>query len=238
MLRYVTSFFIFLSVSAAIAQTQPRPKETPATVKTDSIVYPVTYGLRVGIDLASLVRTVADEDFSGFQLLADYRLTRKWYVAGELGNESLIRESNQVDFETSGSFIKAGADYNFYQNWLDMDNLIYVGFRAGASTFDQRLNRFDFFQDNDTFPASSREPNTEFNGLTAFWAEVQAGLKVQVLNNVYLTLNVQLKALVAEDQPNNFDNLFIPGFGRTNDTSQIGVGYTYGITYRIPFYKK
>ena len=89
-----------------------------------------------------------------------------------------------------------------------------------------------------SFLANSRFPNDEFNGLTAFWAEIQAGLKVQVLNNVYLSINVQLKRLVNEQQPDNFDNLYVPGFGRTYDTSEIGVGYSYGITYRIPFYKK
>jgi len=220
-----------------MAQITPKPEE-PVAVESDSIVYPVKYGLRAGIDLASLVRTAIDDEYTGFQVMADYRLTDRWYIAGELGNESLDRETNQIDFETSGSFIKAGADYNFYRNWLDMDNMIYVGFRAGASSFSQTLNRFDFFEDNGAFPSASRFPEEEFDGLTAFWGEIQAGLKVEVLNNLYMTLNVQLKVLASEDLPDNFDNLYIPGFGRTYDTNEIGVGYSYGISYRIPFFKK
>ncbi len=204
----------------------------------DSVAFKATYGLRAGIDMASIVRTLLDDEYSGFQILVDYRLTDRWYVAGELGTEELIRETNQIDYETSGSFIKAGADYNFYRNWLTMDNMIYVGFRVGASTFDQKLNRFDFFRETDVFPADSRFPNEEFNGLTAFWGEIQAGLKVEVLNNLYLGINVQLKVIASEDTPDNFDNLYIPGFGRTYDTNSIGVGYSYGLTYRIPFYKK
>ena len=237
MLRYATSLIFILTCSFGIAQITPNPKE-PVAVKADSIVYPVTYGLRAGIDLASLVRTALDDEYTGFQVMADYRLTDSWYVAGELGNESLDRETNQVDFETSGSFIKAGADYNFYRNWQDLDNMIYVGFRAGAASFSQTLNRFDFFQDNGGFSTDSQFPNEEFKDLNAFWGEIQVGVKVEVLNNLFMTLNVQLKVLASEDIPDNFDNLYIPGFGRTYDTTDIGVGYSYGISYRIPFFKK
>ncbi len=234
MWRYVTSLLLFLYGTTLFAQDNGGGIEQPV----DSVAYQQTYGLRAGIDLASLIRTALDDEYTGFQIMADWRLTDKWYIAGELGTEELIRESNQIDFETTGSFIKAGADYNFYRNWLGMDNMIYVGFRAGAASFSQQLNRFDFFQDNNIFTADSRFPNEKFDGLSAFWGEIQTGIKVEVLNNLYLGINLQLKVLASEDVPDNFDNLYIPGFGRTYDTTSIGVGYSYGITYRIPFYKK
>ena len=110
----------------------------------DSISYPKKYGLRIGADMASLLRTVVDDEYSGFQLLADYRLTRDLYVAGELGYEDINRTSDRVDFATSGSFFKAGIDYNVYDNWLDMDNMVYFGARIGAATMSQTLKRYEF----------------------------------------------------------------------------------------------
>ncbi|WP_372920085.1 DUF6048 family protein, partial [Salegentibacter sp.] len=59
-----------------------------------------------------------------------------------------------------------------------------------------------------------------------------------ILNNLYLTANVQLKRRLFQKTPNNFDNLTIPGFNRTYDDSNFGVGYGYGISYLIPIYKK
>jgi hypothetical protein len=233
MWRYVTSCCLLLGSITAIAQTSEAPVKA-----TDSIVYKESYGLRVGIDLASLIRTSLDDEFSGFQLIGDYRLTERVYIAAELGNEQIEQETNQIDYETSGSFIKAGADYNFYKNWLDLDNMIYGGVRVGVANFSQTLNRFDYYQDNDLYDPVVRFPGQESTGLTAIWLEFQAGLKVQVLHNVYMSINVQLKRSITQDTPDNFDNLYIPGFGRTFDTNEIGVGYTYGITYRIPFYKK
>ncbi|WP_241234702.1 DUF6048 family protein [Nonlabens ponticola] len=216
---------------------QQQPQEA-LEVPQDSTYNIVTYGLRIGLDIASPLRTALDDDYTGFQLLADYRLTDRWYVAGEIGTESIDRTSAAVDFETDGSFIKAGADFNLYRNWVNMDNMIYAGFRTGFSTFSQQLDRFDINQDNNYFPIDSIEAQQEFNNLTAFWIELQVGVKVELIDNLYMVANVQLKRLVNEDQPDGFDNLFVPGFGRTFDTNEIGVGYTYGIQYRIPFFKK
>ena len=64
------------------------------------------------------------------------------------------------------------------------------------------------------------------------------GLKVEVLNNIYIGVNAQLKSLLSDDQPDNFENINIPGFNKTYDSSSIGVGFGYNISYLIPIYKK
>jgi hypothetical protein len=234
MWKYVTSLFFIVSGLAAVAQTDESQTTSPA----DSVLYPRTYGLRIGIDLASPARTALEENYTGLQVMADWRLTDKWYVAGELGNESIDDATTNVDYSTDGSYIKLGADYNFYRNWLDMDNMLYAGLRTGVSSFSQELDRFNITQDNNFFLAETQTVNREFSGLTAIWMELQAGVKVELFSNFFMVGNVQLKLLVSDDQPENFDNLYIPGFGRTFDRNSIGVGYTYGIAYRIPIYKK
>ena len=68
--------------------------------------------------------------------------------------------------------------------------------------------------------------------------ELIIGLKVQLFNNFYLGLNAQLKGLVSETIPNNFQNIYISGFNKTYDSSKVGVGYGYTLSYLIPLYKK
>ena len=63
-------------------------------------------------------------------------------------------------------------------------------------------------------------------------------MKVELFNNLYLSLNLQLKRLISQDEPENFANLYIPGFNRTYDFSDFGVGYGYTISYLIPIFKK
>ncbi|MDP5101023.1 MAG: DUF6048 family protein [Nonlabens sp.] len=232
MLRYVTSLVLFLTTLIATAQE-------PAAIKVnDSLTLQKTYGLRIGLDAASLIRTAVDDNYTGFQAIADYRVNSRWYAAGEIGTENVDQFNERIDATASGSFLKLGADYNFYQNWLEMDNMIYAGMRVGYATYSQELTRYDYYQDNTYFPIPTNQVNEEFNGLNAVWLEFQLGIKVEVLTNLYLGLNVQVKRTVTQGQPERFTNLYIPGFGRTYDTSNIGVGYSYGISYRIPLYKK
>jgi hypothetical protein len=233
MLRYFTSIFLFIS-ALSIAQTTV-PADSLATTNNS---IEKKYGLRVGIDMASLIRTAIDDEYSGFQILADFRLTNKLYLAAELGNENLDATTDRIDYETSGSFFKGGVDYNFYQNWLDMDNMIYGGVRLGYANMTQTLNRFEYNTNNTYFTEPSIFETREFTGLSTLWLEIQLGIKVEVLNNLYLIANVQLKRLITESQPDNFDNLYVPGFGRTYDTGEIGAGYSYGIMYRVPLFKR
>ena len=47
-----------------------------------------------------------------------------------------------------------------------------------------------------------------------------------------------LERRVFETEPENFENLYIPGFGRTFDSGNFGVGFGYNVSYLIPLYKK
>ncbi|GIZ10546.1 hypothetical protein FUMI01_32700 [Flavobacterium sp. UMI-01] len=196
------------------------------------------YGLRVGIDLFKLSRGFYDKDYQGLELVGDYRLTKKYYLAAELGTENKTTDDTRLNFTTKGSYIKAGFDYNGYENWLDMENIISVGLRYGFSTFNQELNSYriyntsQYFSENQTLTSGAK-----YNGLTASWIEVVAGLKAQVIKNVFVGFSLRLNTLVTNKKPDNFDNLYIPGFNRTYNGS-FGVGFNYTVSYFIPLYKK
>lgn len=227
------SLLLLLSVSAK-AQNDSIAK----TVK-DSIKIKEKYGLRVGGDIGKLVRSFVDDEYTGFEVSADFRLKKRLYIAGELGIEEKHTTTDYLNVTTNGSYIKAGIDYNMYQNWLDMDNMIYAGFRVGASTFSHNLNSYTIYNTNQYWsPQFSSSDLREYNGLTAFWGELILGLKAELFTNLYLGVNVQLKVLATQTEPDNFENLYIPGFNRTYDSSSIGTGYSYSLSYRIPLYKK
>ncbi len=205
----------------------------------DSIKIKEKYGLRVGGDMGKLIRSFVDDDYTGFEVSADFRLKKRLYIAGEIGIEEKQTTTDYLNVTTNGSYLKAGIDYNMYQNWLDMDNMIYAGFRVGVSTFSHNLNSYTVYNTNQYWsPQFSATNLKEYNGLTAFWGEIILGIKAELLTNLYLGLNVQLKVLASETEPNNFENLYIPGFNKTYDSSGIGTGFSYSLAYRIPLYKK
>jgi hypothetical protein len=224
---------VLLVSTSAIAQV-----ETETKVK-DSIKYTEHYGLRIGGDLGKLVRSFIDDDYSGFEINADYRLSRRLYIAGEIGFEEKTTATEFLNSTAKGSYFKGGIDYNMYQNWFGMENMIYSGFRVGASTFTQTLNNFTTFNSSQFWEEQfSSTDEIEFDGLSAIWAELILGIKAEVFNNLYVGLNVQVKGRLSEREPDNFENIYIPGFGRTYDSGRIGVGVSYNISYLIPLYKK
>lgn len=227
-MRLISLFIISLLWVDATAQDAPVADTLPKQER---------YGLRVGADLYKLARSFYDKDYRGIELVGDFRISKKFYLAAELGNEEKTTIEPNLNFTTSGSFIKAGFDYNTYENWLDMENMIYVGLRYGMSSFSQTLNSYSIYNPNPYFnEVVLIEPGTKFNGLTASWAEVVAGVKVEVLSNLYVGFSARLYILVSDKKPETFDNLYIPGFNRTYEGS-FGVGFNYTVSYFIPIFK-
>lgn len=210
------------------------------TIAITEPIFKEKYGLRIGGDAYKLARSFYDSDYTGFEVIADYRLTKKIYIAGEIGFEEKITTTNFLQSTGSGSYLKGGIDYNLYQNWLNMENMIFAGFRIGVSTFSQDINGFTIYDVNNLFWGQQFSSNEgeKFSNLSAIWTEVMFGTKVQVLPNLFVGFNVQLKFLLSNAQPNNFENLYIPGFNRTYSNSSFGAGFGYNISYLIPIYKR
>ena len=120
-----------------------------------------------------------------------------------------------------------------------MENMIYSGLRLGYSTFSQTINNYTIFNTNqDWQPQTTVSTPEEFKGLSAIWVELIFGIKAEVLNNLYMGLNVQLKGRISETELDIFENIYIPGFGRTYDSGSFGIGFGYNVSYLIPLYKK
>lgn len=237
-LKYFISIVLIVVFCNSIsAQNNNATEKT--TVTNDSIEKTLKYGLRVGIDLSKLLRSSLDDDYKGFEIIGDYRLTKNWYLAGEFGTEENTTATDNLNFSTSGSYFKIGADYNFFDNWLGMENMIYSGFRAGVSTFGHTINSFNTYSTNQYWPIQFTDTTAkEFNGLSFTWIEFLVGIKAEVFNNFFIGINAQLKSRITQDIPDDFENLYVPGFNRTYDNVRIGVGYGYSLSYMIPLYKK
>jgi hypothetical protein len=205
----------------------------------DTLVYKQKYGLRLGGDIGKIARSIIDKEYTGFEINGDYRLTKNLYIAGELGTEERRIATNFLDITANGSYFKAGIDYNTYTNWLDMQNMVYTGFRVGVSTFSQTQNQFTIYNTDQYWNNPFTETQArEYNGLSAIWAELIIGLKAELFTNFYAGLNIQIKALVSQDQPVDFENLYVPGFNRTYDSGRFGLGFGYTLSYLVPIFKK
>ncbi|MFN3969013.1 DUF6048 family protein [Flavobacterium sp.] len=235
-MKYISKFTFSIAL-VLLSLTSNAQEKT--TAKKDSIPPKMErYGLRLGVDLFKLTRSFYEKDYRGLELVGDYRLTRKHYLAAEIGNEDKTVDDEQLNFTTKGTYLKVGFDYNSYQNWLDMENIISIGLRYGVSSFNQTLNSYQLYDSNNGYFGESpiAYPNQKFSGLSAQWIEVVAGMKAEVFNNFFVGFSFRLNRLVTQKQPSNFENLYIPGFNRTYN-GDFGVGFNYTVSYFIPLYK-
>ena len=208
-------------------------------IETDSTSIKNKFGLRAGVDLSKLLNSAFNDDYEGFEVSADLRILKNIYISAEIGTEKKIISNDYLNTEAKGNYLKAGGDYNMYTNWLGMDNLIYSGFRIGFSNFSQTINSYTIYDVNNQpwGQATYYNPIVSDN-LNALWMEFIVGIKTQVLNNLFLGFNIQLKNLISDKTKNNIDNIYIPGFNRTYDSSSLGSGFSYSISYLVPIIKK
>lgn len=233
------SLFIISMIMVMLFPMASQSQEQDKKTTSDTLIYKQKYGVRLGGDIGKIARSLIDENYTGFEIIGDYRLTKKLYIAGELGTEERSTITDFLDVTSKGSYFKAGIDYNTYTNWLDMQNMIYTGFRVGVSSFNQQINSFTIYNTNQYWNAPySENSNEEFNGLSAIWLELIIGLKAELFTNLYAGLNIQLKSMISQDQPDGFENLYVPGFNRTYDSGRFGIGFGYTLSYLIPIYKK
>jgi hypothetical protein len=228
MSKYSISIILLLSGLSVFAQLGNQEKDT-ATYKD-------RYGIRVGIDVVRPIYSLFSEDRKGFEIVGDYRLSKRFYAASELGHRDQVREEDFFKFSTKGQYIKLGVDYNAYKNWLGMENMIVVGLRYGFSRFNQTVNEYTINNDP-LLPERTETENTDYDGLTAHWAELVLGLKVEVLHNVFLGVSFRGNALFSATSPDNFKNLYIPGFERVF-VNNYGFSFNYTVSYLIPLYRK
>jgi len=230
-MKYMLKFIFSLSLVCVSLLGNAQTKDTA------KVSYPERYGLRLGVDLHKIARAFYEKDYRGLEVVGDYRLTKKFYIAGEIGSEDKTIDDDRLNFTTKGTYFKVGFDYNSFENWLDMENMIYVGMRYGVSRFSHTLNTYKIYDPTNYYGETIITSGAKFDNLNASWVEVIGGIKAELFNNLYLGFSVRLNYLVSNKKPADFDNLFIPGYNRTYD-GKFGAGFNYTLSYFIPIYKK
>ena len=196
------------------------------------------FSLRLGLDLFKPIKTNFDENFQGLEIVGDLKINRRIFIAAELGSEKKTQQTEQINFTTNGSYIKLGIDYNFFNNWKGMDNSIYLGLRYGRSIHSHNVNNYLVYIThhywNNTKIINGNGIGERKN-LSSGWVEFVFGIKTELILNFYLGISLRLNRILSQNQPDNFGNLYVPGFNKVTDGNNFGSGFNYTLTYSFPF---
>lgn len=234
MYKYIINIcFFFIFVAGFSQEQKTKFKET----KTDSIIYKSTYGLRIGLDISKPIKGLFSSNYSGFEIVGDYRISKQFYAAIELGFEEETTIEDYTNAKAKGNYMRLGFNFNAYKNWLDMNNEIFLGYRYGFSLFEQTLNSYTPNVNTQYFPARTITTPIVATGLNAHWSELVIGFRTETFKNFFITFSGSYKIMMSVKEPENFKSLFSPGFNRIFE-SGTGFGFNYTLTYLIPFNKK
>ena len=205
--------------------------------ESETIYVKNKYGIRAGIDLSKQIRMLTEE-YSGLSLYGDIKIKERLFIVAELGNDQKTIETENINSKLSGSYIKTGFNYNLYNNLPGLNNEIYVGLRYSQSLFKNELIDYSIYNKDRFWNDQRILEYKEFDNLKSSWIEFVVGFNSEIKNNLFMGLSLRLNRMLKQDIPENFTNLFIPGFNKVTENNNFGTGITYSIIYQIPIIKK
>ena len=196
------------------------------------------FGVRAGIDINKIVKSATDDDYKGLSISGDIRLKESFYVFTEIGNEEKVINSNYLNSSVKGTYVKFGVNFKLNKD-IRTQNIVYSGLSVGYSNFDQNINSYTIYNTHSIYwGESSINSPINLSNLNAIWIEFIFGMKTEILNNLFLGFELQLKNVIKQKNIQNITNFYIPGFNRTYDNSGLGAGFSYTVSYLIPIVKK
>ena len=223
----------FISVAIIILFSEKNFSQT----ENDSVVVKNKYGIRIGLDFSKQIRMLT-EDYKGLSLYGDVKIKERLFIVSELGSDEKELRTDNLRSKFSGNYIKAGLNYNLYNNLPGLNNEIYVGFRFATSKFKSEISEYIIYNKDRFWSQDPIFDNIINKGLNANWVELIIGINAELLNNLFMGLSLRLNRMLNQKKPENFTNLYIPGFNKVTENNNFGTGLTYSIIYQIPIIKK
>ena len=223
----------FISVAIIILFSVKNFSQT----ENDSVVVKNEYGIRIGLDFSKQIRMLT-ENYKGLSLYGDVKIKERLFIVSELGSDEKELRTDNLRSKFSGNYIKAGLNYNLYNNLPGLNNEIYVGFRFATSKFKSEISEYIIYNKDRFWSQDSIFDNIINKGLNANWLELIIGINAELLNNFFMGLSLRLNRMINQKKPENFTNLYIPGFNKVTENNNFGTGLTYSLIYQIPIIKK
>jgi hypothetical protein len=229
---YIFIFSLF-TINFIVGQ-QTENKETDSIVVKKKLIN--IDKLSIGVDLYRPIYSSINNDDLSYELITSLRIFENFSITSEIGSLDKYVEDENVNFTSTGDYLKFGFDYNLFNNWTGMDNSIYLGMRFATSSFNNKIDSYtvrnpDSYWSNNVLDDYGTINHSNQN---ANWIELLVGIKVETFKNIYLGISLRLNRLLSNSTPNNFNNLYIPGFNKVTDDNSWGSGFNYTLIYSLP----
>lgn len=188
--------------------------------------------IRPGVDLSRfVVGSLNNYQYKAFELSIDTEVKYKYFPILEAGYTKINDVTKLHNYSLSGNYYRLGLDYNMieYRHRLDR-NMFFVGARYSIAMFGHKAD--SILLEN---PWGQYNYSVDNNNLLTHWVEGVIGLRGEVFTNFFMGVTIRVKYITYKTDFSGINPQIIPGFGRGNKNSAIGLSYS--VYYAIPIKK-
>lgn len=233
--KYIISLLVCLALHPVQAQEKNGPapeKQVQEQKKKEEPKVPevkLFNGFTVQVDVASLATTALKlGDSYSMEGGIQFDLKKKYYPVFELGVAGADKFSTaNAEFKTNGLFGRIGIDMNMVKKKKDSkptSNLFLAGVRIGMSHFAYDITNL---QITNEYWGGTETINYANQISTKVWFEVVAGVRVEIIKNIFMGWTVRDKNLLGTDVSGEVFPAYIPGYG-LNTSNLWSINYTIG----------
>lgn len=204
-------------------------------------VIPLYNGMYFGVDVYGLGAKLLGSDFLSTELSWSVDLKSMFMPTLEAGfGRTDTWSDTGIHYKSSAPFFRIGVDYNTKARKKERDSFLYVGLRYGFSPINYDISSLPL---TDPIYGGVSNPSLEdyiwggsvpfsHKGLKAsmHWAEVVAGVKVQIYKSFYMGWALRFKYKINASTSEHGNPWYIPGFGQYKSNN---LGITYSLIYRL-----
>jgi len=206
MYRYFSSILLLLLLPLAmLAQNDSARTETTTFIKPDQ------QQLRFGVDVSRPLLNAIFNTRHSYEFTVDYNLPKDIYLVAEGGFGGSDIDYDDLKYTSSNTFFKIGVDKSMLQRLFPNDwDFLFVGVRYGIGLIrrsDATFTTTDpvWGTTSGTIPAKS---------FTGHWAELTAGLRVELLKGFFAGYTVRGKFLLNQSPFRELPPAFVAGYGK------------------------
>lgn len=189
---------------------------------TVAVARPDAKQIRVGIDISRPVLNQVFRNRHSYEFSLDYSLPKDIYLVAEGGFGGSDVAYEDLRYTSNNSFFRAGIDKSMLQRLFPSDwDYLFVGLRYGVGL----VERSDAVYTTVNPVWGSTSGSIEGKKVSAHWAELTAGLRVELLKGFFAGYTVRAKFLITQSVFRELPPAYVAGYGKGEKTTSFDFNF-------------
>jgi hypothetical protein len=172
--------------------------------------------VRIGFDIIKPIANATQSTRKSYEVGLDYYWKKELYAVVEGGFGSAIYDYPDLSYKTNNSFFRLGIDRTIIKRLGASDwDAAFFGARYAVGFINRSEGSYTIV-DSVWGNSSGVVPSKAF---TAHWAEITAGVRVELVRNVFAGWNLRARFLLNGRSFKELSPVFIAGYGRGDKTT-------------------